>query len=131
MNDNVIQFPLINKRFDLTGIPIELDDLAENIKKLKFEYFSEVSRTIVDQVINSIMSLEFNNESTLSSKDIILIKESISAALCRLAELEHPLHELGEENIILTKPESENDEVCVYRFKSDPITQSLINFDTF
>ena len=74
----------------------------------------------------SILNLEDTPAEThqIESKDIILIKESISAALCRIVGIEHPLHNLGEDNIILTQ---DDEEICSYRFKDDP--DSLMSGD--
>ena len=125
-DDNIIQFPLENKRFNMFSIPIDDEEIAENIKKMKLAYFAEISDHIMDDIIRSFSVLNLQEINPLDSKDIILIKESMVSALCRVMGLDHPLHNIGNDNIIVTNME---DEFCTYKFKDDTEETILISHD--
>jgi hypothetical protein len=104
---------------------LDLEGLYKNIEKIKIAYFSDISRAMADDVLRSIgiLNLEESPIETydVTTKDIILLKEAISAVMCRIVGIDHPLHELAEENIFLTQ---DDEEVCSYRFKDEPDTAS-------
>lgn len=114
IDDNIIRFPKENKRYNLSNIPVDEEEIAKNIKLMKMSYFSEVSEEIMDDIMRSLSSLRIEETAPLQHNDIILIKESIISALCRAVEIEHPLHKIGSDNIIISKIE---DEFCTYKFK--------------
>lgn len=125
MNDNVIQFPVVNKRYDLSNIAVEPEEIAEKIRLMKMAYFSGVADEMVDDTLRSMTMLNLEDSpldtNPIDSKDIILLKESIISTLCRIIGIYHPLHEVIDENIIVSSiEEGDLDEAYFkYKFKND------------
>jgi hypothetical protein len=116
-DDNIIAFPVKNKRFDLANIPVDPETIAEQIMMMKLAYFAEVSEQMLDDVLRSMsmLNLEDGRSETnpITQKDIILIKESIASGLCRIVGIEHPLHDIVEENLSLNEYDSEESGMSV------------------
>lgn len=118
---NVIVFPIQNKRFDLNKVEVDQDKIAENIKLIKLTYFSDIAEEILDHVVRSISVIGFNSEEQdgiITSTDIILLKESIIALMCKINGLEHPLHKIAVDNIIISRIE-DDEEMFKYTFKKE------------
>lgn len=119
-SSNIVTFPISNKRFDLENIELDQDDIAEKIKLIKMTYFSDIADSILDNVIRSIslLNLSSSSENNLTSTDIILLKETIISTMCKLSGLEHPLHKIAIDNIIINGTESDSEDIYFkYTFK--------------
>jgi hypothetical protein len=121
----IIKFPKENKRFDLSNISMDPEEIAEEIRLIKMAYFSTISDEIVDDVLRSLSMLNLedtpNETYSVEAKDLILLKESIISMLCKIIGLKHPLHELSEDNIIISETfDGEDTLFHNYRFKTDP-----------
>lgn len=120
-SSNIINFPVENKRFDLTNIDVMPDEIAEKIRLIKMTYFSDIADAILDNVIKSISILNLNDDpdaGMATSTDVIILKEAIIALMCRLVEMDHPLHQIGIDNIVISAYENENENTYFkYEFK--------------
>lgn len=123
----VLKFPGTNVRADMTAIPTSVEEVIKNVNKMKNAYFSTIAENIVDDVIRSLSVLKLEEGSVykpLESKDIIILKESIISAMCRVTGLEHPLHEIADQELILSETIRDIEGFDVpyfsYRFKSEP-----------
>ena len=99
--DNVIAFPKENKRLDVSNTPTSLDEVAMAIEKMKLDFYHDVADNLMDHVVQSIGSLNIdsshNEEIHIREIDIILMREVITAFMCRLGNVEHPLKNLADE----------------------------------
>lgn len=121
---NVIKFPVENRRADMSNIPTEPEEIIDKIELIKRSYFSDVSDRILDDVLRSIdvLGLEYSKFDTfdMTSNDHILIKESIISAMCRIVGIDHPLHAIGDTEIVQhIDVEFDDSTVHSYRFRSE------------
>lgn len=129
MVDNIFVFPKTNPRFELDNIEIDHEDIAKKIKLIKMTYFSDIADSILDNVIRSISLLNLNNSpesGNLTSTDIILLKEAIISTMCKLSGVDHPLHKIAMDNIIINSTEDDADDVYFkYTFKENDEEEKL------
>ena len=124
---NIILFPVTNRRHDVTRIAVDPEEVAARIRSMKMAFFAEVADQVVDDTLRSIsvLNLEETKAETfpLESRDVILIKEAVISALCRIVGIEHPLHEIGDDNIVISDILQDAEaSLFKYRFKSEPET---------
>lgn len=104
--DNVIRFPKENRRLDVSNISMDIEEIAEEIRLIKLAYFNEIADELVDNALRSMSMLNLedtpNETFPIETKDIILLKETFISMMARIVGLEHPLHNLSEDNIVLT-----------------------------
>lgn len=124
---NIVQFPLVNRRHDVSNIALDPEEVADKIRLMKLSYFNSVTEELVDDVLRSLSTLRLEEtpaETTpVTSLDIIMLKETIMAMLCRIVGISHPLHEMAQDNIILSELMDDNEYGIPYQkyhFKSDP-----------
>lgn len=118
----VIKFPIENKRLDLSNIPLDHGSVVEQVQMLKLSYFSDVAEAMLDDTLRSMSMLKLEEgrlpTNPIDQKDIILIKESIVAGMCRIVGIEHPLHRLMDDNLEVTSVTDDEEEMTMgYRFK--------------
>ena len=97
--DNVIAFPKENKRLDVGNTPVSIDEVAKAIEAMKLDFYHDVADNLMDHIVQSIGSLNLdgnNEEIHLREIDIILIREVLTAFMCRLGGAEHPLKNLAD-----------------------------------
>lgn len=128
--NNVIKFPKENSRLDLSNIAVDFEEIANNIHLMKKSYLSDVADAILDDVLRSISCLnleETKNETyQMEGQDLILIKESIVASMCRIIGISHPLHSIGKENLIQEFDSNEDEySLLSYKFKSEVTSDNL------
>ena len=130
MENNVIKFPIENKRADLSNIAIEPEEVFEKIRLMKKSYFSEVAETILDDVLRAVGCLDLEESKFPTHEpeheDLIMIKESVISLMCRIVGIEHPLHEISKNEIIDTTI-TDDDGMNLYlgyKFKSDSSSSS-------
>ena len=122
---NVIQFPVKNVWVqDVSDATSDLEGLPDKVKQARMAYFSAIGDEVADNIVRSLASLkldERNGETfPLDSRDIVMFKECVISALCRVIGMDHPLHKIEEENIVITQSEDDAyDGFFGYRFKSD------------
>ena len=96
---NVITFPKGNKRLDVSTTPITADDVAKEIEKIKLDFYHEVADELIDGMVRKISALNIGNEDgdiVLQDKDIIFLREAITAFICKLGNVPHPMSKLSE-----------------------------------
>jgi hypothetical protein len=97
--DNVITFPKENKRLDISNTPTSVDEVARAIESMKLDFYHDVADNLMEHIIQSIGSLNLdgnNEEMRLREVDIILIREVLTAFMCKLGGVEHPLKNLAD-----------------------------------
>lgn len=98
--DNVIAFPKENKRLDVSNTPTSLDEVAAAIEKMKLDFYHDVADNLMDHVVQSIGSLNLDSsheeEIHIREVDIILMREVLTAFMCRLGGVNHPLKNLAD-----------------------------------
>jgi len=97
--DNVITFPKENKRLDVSNTPTSVDEVARAIEAMKLDFYHDVADNLMDHIIQSIGSLNLDGNSEevhLREVDIILIREVLTAFMCKLGGVEHPLKNLAD-----------------------------------
>lgn len=97
--DNVIAFPKENKRLDVSNTPVSVDEVAKAIEKMKLDFYHDVADNLMDHVVQSIGSLNIDggsDEIHLREMDIILVREVLTALMCRLGGVDHPLMGLAD-----------------------------------
>jgi hypothetical protein len=118
--DNVIAFPKENKRLDVSNTPTSVDEVAMAIEKMKLDFYHDVADNLMDHVVQSIGSLNIdsshNEEIHIREIDIILMREVITAFMCRLGNVEHPLKNLADEVVKDVNTDQENGSID-YRLK--------------
>lgn len=98
----VISFPKSNPRMADTP---SVDELAEKKRNLKLNFFRDMSDEIVENVVRDIAALELSTIAgtelaELNAKDIIILREALLSIMCRLTNMEHPLHDIIKDLII-------------------------------
>ena len=119
---DIVKFPGENKRLDLSNIPLDHGSVVEQDQMLKLSYFSDVAEAMLDDTLRSMSMLKLEEgrfpTNPIEQKDIILMKESIVAGMCRIVGIEHPLHRLMDDNLEVTSVTDGEEEVTMgYRFK--------------
>lgn len=98
--DNVINFPKENKRLDVGNTPLGVEEVAKAIENMKMDFYHDVADNLMDHVIQSIGSLNLDGgneeEVKLREVDIILIREVLTAFMCKLGGVDHPLKDLAD-----------------------------------
>lgn len=99
MSDNVIQFPKNNKRLDVSDTPVSADEVAREITKIKLDFYYQVSDEIMESLMRTIGAVGISNAETedevnLEDVDVIFMREMITAFMCRVAGVDHPLVDL-------------------------------------
>jgi hypothetical protein len=98
--DNVIAFPKENKRLDVANTPLGVEEVAKAIEGMKMDFYHDVADNLMDHIIQSIGTLNLDGGSTEEVKlreiDIILMREVITAFMCKIAGVDHPLKALAE-----------------------------------
>jgi len=125
--NNIIKFPIDNTRLDLSGIAVDTEEIMNNILDMKKIYFSEIADALVDDVMRNVDSLCLEESRMwrggMDVKDVICIKEAIVAGLCRSMGINHPLHDIMDNNITRTDDSKEtkydNNINYSYTFKQD------------
>ena len=131
MTDNVVKFPKENRRMDVSNIALEPEDVMKKIHLMKKAYFADTAEYILDDVLRSIgiMDLEETKFETfpLADSDQIMIKEAIIAAMCRIVGIQHPLHEIGQREILSLKEVDIDEDVMYlgYKFRSEASSDEL------
>lgn len=132
----VIKFPIKNPRVELGILEVEQRSLEDTIQAMKMAHFAALSDSIVEDVIRSISVLGLDESQTgaksiLDSKDVIMLKETIVATMCRIVGIEHPLHAIENQELILAEYIEDVEGYDVpyfrYRFKSEPEEASRID----
>jgi len=130
--DNVVKFPKENRRMDVSNIALEPEDVMKKIHLMKKGYFADVADHILDDVLRSIgcMDLEETKHETfpLSDSDLIMIKESIISAMCRIVGIVHPLHEIERTELISLREEIDDEYGAVilgYKFRSEASSEEI------
>lgn len=123
-SNNVIKFPVENRRLDLSNISTEKEEIMKNVEDMKKAFFATITDTILEDVLRSIDCLELRDTRAPtqdpSDHDIILIKESIIAAMCTIVGLTHPLHAISKKYISdVDMTDVEGDFYLKYRFRSE------------
>lgn len=132
MADNVVKFPKENRRLDVSNIALEAEEMIKKIHLMKKGYFASMADNILDDVMRSIgcMDLEETKQETFSleDSDLIMIKESIIAAMCRIVGMEHPLHQIAKTELLSMREEIDDEYGAVilgYKFKSEASAEEL------
>lgn len=116
--DNVISFPKENKRLDVTNTPLGVEEVAKAIEGMKMDFYHDVADTLMDHIIQSIGTLNLDGGNTEEVKlreiDIILMREVLTAFMCKIADVDHPLKALAE---IVVTDLVVNDGMIDYRLK--------------
>lgn len=98
--DNVIAFPKENKRLDVANTPLGVEEVAKAIEGMKMDFYHDVADNLMDHIIQSIGTLNLDGGSTEEVKlreiDIILMREVLTAFMCKIAGVDHPLKALAE-----------------------------------
>ena len=98
--DNVIAFPKENKRLDVANTPISVDEVAKAIEKMKMDFYHDVADNLMDHIVQSIGSLNIEagggQEISLRDVDVILVREVLTALMCKVGGVDHPLMGLGD-----------------------------------
>lgn len=97
--DNVITFPKENKRLDVTNTPVSVDEVAKAIENMKMDFYHDVADNLMDHIVQSIASLNIDGntgEVRLREVDIILMREVLTAFMCKIGGVDHPLKKLAE-----------------------------------
>lgn len=93
---NVITFPKDNKRLDVSTTPITAEDVAKEIEKIKMDFYHEVADELIDSMVRKISSLNLGEDDIiLQDIDIIFLRETITAFICKLGSIPHPLSNLS------------------------------------
>lgn len=116
--NNVINFPKQNLRQSIT-VPSE-DEMAQKMLKLRTEIFSEISDEIIDSIVRKIALMNLpdmtGQEGSINEQDVIILREAITAMMCRLTNIAHPLHNHFEKLVKVVPVELENGEV-IYSYE--------------
>ena len=99
MSDNVISFPKNNKRLDVSDTPVSAEDVAREITKIKTDFYYQVSDQMMETLMRTIGAMgiskaEYPEDLNLEDIDVIFMREMITAFICRVAGVEHPLVDL-------------------------------------
>lgn len=119
---DLLMFPVQNRRIDVPGVTALQDALADDVKMMKLAHFAAVSDQILDDALRSISVLKIEGVDVhdVDQKDLILIKESIVSTLCRMEGMEHPLHRLMEDNLIVNDVSDDDDGITMaYKFREE------------
>lgn len=116
--DNVINFPKQNLRQSI-NLPTD-DEMKQKMLKLRTEFFSEISDEIIDSVVRKIALMDLptvtGQEGSINEQDVIILREAITALMCRLSNIDHPLHDHFENIVKVTPVELENGEL-IYSYE--------------
>ena len=122
--DNVIKFPDINRRFDVSNIEIEPESVAKKIEEMKLMYFSNVAEAISEDVMRSISILNLDETKfetfDVEPEDMIMLKETIMSIMCRIVGIGHPIQEIAHDELTIMNLELdgyEDLEISSYKFK--------------
>lgn len=118
MSDNVITFPKNNKRLDVSDTPVSAEEVAREITKIKTDFYYQVSDEILETLMRTVGALgiskaETEEEVNLEDIDVIFMREMITAFICRIANVEHPLKDLPHYFI----DDLHIDEIGAYKYK--------------
>jgi hypothetical protein len=127
-SNNVIAFPVENRRLDLSNIGVDEENVYETILKMKKAYFSEVADSIAEDALRSIgcMDLEESKSETydLILQDQVMIKEAVVSAMCRIVGIPHPFHDIAERYIDVPSGDEDDDSeytgYFTYRLLDEP-----------
>jgi len=93
---NIVKFPGLHRH----APPQSEEEMHENIRRVRETF---ITKNAVDMAFNVFQELENSgidiSEDDKMQYDLILISESIKAAMFRSLKMKHPLHEFSE-NII-------------------------------
>lgn len=118
----VISFPKNNPRVTEQDI-LTREDLIQKKNNLKLNFFKDACDDIVENIVRDIASLELstitgNELAQLNAKDIIMLRESLLAIMCRLTNMDHPLHSISEKLLVSESSVDEyGDAMYSYTFK--------------
>ena len=116
--DNVIAFPKENKRLDVANTPLGVEEVAKAIEGMKLDFYHDVADNLMDHIIQSIGSLNLDGGNPdlvkLREVDIILMREVLTAFMCKIAGVDHPLNALAE---TVVTDLAVNDGMIDYRLK--------------
>lgn len=118
----VISFPKTNPRVTEKDI-ITTEEILEKKKTLRMNFFKDAADDIVENTVRDIASLELStltgrDLSQLQAKDIIMLREALVSIMCRLTDIDHPLHKITENLIISEETVDEyGDAMYGYSFK--------------
>lgn len=125
--NNVINFPKQNLRQSIT-VPSE-DEMAQKMLKLRTEIFSEISDEIIDSIVRKIALMNLpdmtGQEGSINEQDVIILREAITAMMCRLTNIAHPLHNHFEKLVKVVPVELENGEV-IYSYEIVEIDKGAV-----
>lgn len=103
MSNNIISFPKSNKRLDVTNTPVNAEEVAKVIDGMKIDFYHDVADNLMDYIVTSIGSLGIDankDDIQLRDIDIIFMREVLTAFMCRLGGVEHPLKTLPEATVV-------------------------------
>lgn len=99
--DNVIAFPKENKRLDVSNTPVSVEEVAKAIEKMKMDFYHDVADNLMEYIVQSIGSLNIDGgqeeeDMKLQEIDIIMMREVLTAFMCKISGVDHPLKNLSE-----------------------------------
>lgn len=135
MTNNVVKFPKENRRLDVSNIALEPEDVMKKIHLMKKGYFADVADHILDDVLRSIGCLDLEETKfetfPIQDDDLIMIKESIISAMCRIVGIDHPLHQIAKNELLNLREEIDDEYGAVilgYKFKSEASSEEIAKF---
>lgn len=98
-SNNVIEFPLNNKKLNIEEPDTELVDIQINL--MKINHINETLNVLLPILFNNVdiagfTVMEDESDKNINMKDTILIVESIRSLLYKLYGLYHPFQEVAE-----------------------------------
>jgi hypothetical protein len=122
--DNLVIFPKINPRTDMSSVPITQNELEEKLRTISIGYYDLISDQILDTLIHQLSILGFALTSETKEKEnylksLAFLREVIVGIMCHSDQLEHPIHDVIDDKYenFKTKDEETGATHHTYGFK--------------
>ena len=96
--DNVVQFPRL-----ISDPPMTAGEVKDKISAYKENYANDLSEIIWENVLHEMAraNCDFDSDIEKYFPNMILIFESIKALHLLTLDVEHPLHDFAEKNVVV------------------------------